>query len=234
MPAKSRQSRRFPAGCALKGLANFFVSGSVSSLTVLLIRLKSATRRFLELGTNAKALNRLHTHVLFMYFMSPGRNGSYQQKVLLSVPTLRIVMRGLRIHLFIFKIVKNIPMAAQVKGKYVDGFVLVVPKENVAEYRKIARKAGKVWKKYGALDYKECMLDDPTPEGVKLPFPKLTKMKPDETVWFSYIVYKNKKHRDQVNAKVMADPSMNPDDMEKMPFDMKRMAYAGFKVEVDA
>src|SRR3989344_6442616 len=110
------------------------------------------------------------------------------------------------------------------KGNYVDGFVLVVPKKRVPEYRSMARKGGKIWMKYGALDYKECMLDDAKPKFVTFIFPKMAKAKPGETVWFSYIVYKSKKHRDQVNAKVMKDPSMKSDDpnhMEKMPFDMK-------------
>jgi uncharacterized protein YbaA (DUF1428 family) len=121
-------------------------------------------------------------------------------------------------------------------AQYVDGFVLVVPKKRVAEYRRMAQKAAKMWKKYGALDYKECMLDDAKPKWVTFTFPKMAKAKPGETVWFSYIVYKSRKHRDQVNAKVMADPAMNMDshDMNKMPFDMKRMAYGGFKVVVDA
>lgn len=127
-------------------------------------------------------------------------------------------------------------MATRPSGKYVDGFVLVVPKKKVAEYRKMAQKAGKIWKKYGALDYKECMLDDAKPKWVTFTFPKMVKAKPSETVWFSYIVYKSKKHRDQVNAKVMKDPSMQSDDpnhMEKMPFDMKRLAYGGFTVVVN-
>ncbi|OGY46531.1 MAG: RNA signal recognition particle [Candidatus Buchananbacteria bacterium RIFCSPLOWO2_01_FULL_46_12] len=124
---------------------------------------------------------------------------------------------------------------AKNQTKYVDGFVLVVPKKRVKEYRKMARQGGQMWKKYGALDYKECMLDDAKPEWVTFIFPKMAKAKPGETVWFSYIEYKSKKHRDQVNARVMKDPSMQPTDpnqMEKMPFDMKRMAYGGFKVVV--
>ena len=121
------------------------------------------------------------------------------------------------------------------KGRYVDGFVLVVPKKNLAEYRRLARKAAKIWKKYGALDYKECMIDDAKPQDVTFIFPKMAKAKPNETVWFSYIVYKSRKHRDQVNAKVMKDPLMNdPKYKDKpMPFDMKRFAYGGFKVMVD-
>lgn len=121
------------------------------------------------------------------------------------------------------------------KAKYVDGFVLVVPKKRVAEYRKMARDGGKLWMKYGALAYRECVLDDAKPKFVTFIFPKMAKAKPSETVWFSYIEYKSKKHRDEVNAKVMRDPSMKSDDpnhMANMPFDMKRMAYGGFKVAV--
>jgi uncharacterized protein YbaA (DUF1428 family) len=120
-------------------------------------------------------------------------------------------------------------------AKYVDGFVLVVPKDKVTEYRNMASDAGKLWMKYGALSFKECMLEEAKPEHAELTFPQLTDVKSDETVWFSYIEYESKKHRDEVNAKVMAEPSMKSDDpnhMEKMPFDMKRMAYGGFTVEV--
>jgi alkaline phosphatase len=119
------------------------------------------------------------------------------------------------------------------KGNYVDGFVLVVYKNKLATYKKMAQFASKVWLKYGALDYKECVADDMYPKW-GLPFPKLTKTKPNEVVVFAYIVYKSRKHRDAVNAKVMKDPMMNdPKHMNKpMPFDMKRMAYGGFKVLV--
>ena len=126
------------------------------------------------------------------------------------------------------------------KTKYVDGFVLVVHKKNVAAYRKMAQGAAKIWKKHGALDYKECIGDDlkPNTMGYKIfYFPQMTKLKKGETVWFSFVTFKSKKHRDQVNARVMKDPSMQPSDsnhMDKMPFDMKRMAYGGFKVMVDA
>ena len=120
------------------------------------------------------------------------------------------------------------------KTHYVDGFVLVVPKKKVGEYKKIADQAAKMWMKYGALDYKECMIDDKKPKWVTFTFPKMVKAKADETIWFSYITYKSKKHRDQVNAKVMSDPSMDPNKMDEMPFDMKRMAYGGFKVIVSA
>ena len=129
-------------------------------------------------------------------------------------------------------------MPKKQSAKYVDGFVFVVPKKHVVEYKKMARKAGNIWMKYGALDYKECIGNDlrvKSHEGIKpLSFTKLMKVKPTETVWFSYITYKNKRHRDQVNKKVMADPVMNdPKEWPKeMPFDMKQMAYGGFAVEV--
>ena len=125
---------------------------------------------------------------------------------------------------------------AKNQGKYVDGFVLVVPKKRVAEDRKMARDAGKMWMKYGALEYKECQLEDANPKWVTFTFPKMTKAKPNETVWFSYIVYKSKKHRDQVNKKVMAEMDKQAEKYKNMsmPFDMKRMAYGGFKVEVSS
>jgi uncharacterized protein YbaA (DUF1428 family) len=124
------------------------------------------------------------------------------------------------------------------KTTYVDGFVLVIAKNKVVEYRKMARLGLKIWMKYGALSYKECVLDDPGSGDMTLPFPTLAKAGKNETVWFSYIEFKSKKHRDQVNAKVMKDPEMQPPSDKKgkkndvMPFDMKRMAYGGFKVEV--
>jgi uncharacterized protein YbaA (DUF1428 family) len=115
--------------------------------------------------------------------------------------------------------------------KYIDGFVLVVPKKKVAAYKKIARAAGKVWKRHGALEYVEAVADDMNPKGVLLKFPKMVKAKPSETIFFSYIVYRSRKHRDAVNKKVMSDPSMK-DQPQDMPFDMKRMAYGGFKALV--
>lgn len=120
-------------------------------------------------------------------------------------------------------------------AQYVDGFVLSVKREKLEEYKKFAKLGSKTWKKYGALDYKECMIDDATPEGIMFPFPKMAKTKEDEILFFSYIVFKSRKHRDQVNAKVMKDPAMNPEtnkDMKNMPFDMKRFAYGGFEVFV--
>ncbi|TAJ84124.1 DUF1428 domain-containing protein [Reyranella sp.] len=115
---------------------------------------------------------------------------------------------------------------------YVDGFVLVVPKKNLAAYKSMAKKAGKVWREHGALDYRECVGDDLKVK-FGLPFPKLIKTKPNETIVFSYIVYKSRAHRDKVNAKVMADPRLQKMPKE-MPFDMKRMAYGGFKTIVAA
>jgi uncharacterized protein YbaA (DUF1428 family) len=118
-------------------------------------------------------------------------------------------------------------------ANYVDGFVLPIPKKNRAAYRQMARKAGKVWREHGALAYAECIADDVKP-GKYTSFPQSVKLKSNEVVWFSWIVYKSRKHRDQVVAKVMKDPrladSMSPDSM---PFDGKRMIYGGFKVVVD-
>ena len=117
---------------------------------------------------------------------------------------------------------------------YVDGFVLPVPKKNLQTYRRMAQKAEKIWRKYGALDYKECASDD---QNVKfgVPFPRQMKVKPGETVVFSYIVFKSRAHRDRVNAKVMKDPRISEMcDPKDMPFDVKRMVYGGFKVLVDA
>lgn len=112
---------------------------------------------------------------------------------------------------------------------YVDGFVLPVPKKNLAAYRTMARKAGKVWMEYGALAYAECAADD-VPPGKVTSFDKSVKLKPGEIVVFSYIVYKSRKHRDSVNKKVMADPRISAMmDPKKMPFDGKRMFYGGFK-----
>ncbi len=117
--------------------------------------------------------------------------------------------------------------------KYVDGFVLPVPKKNLAAYRRLAKKAAKIWREYGALDYKECVGDDLNVK-MGLPFPRLVKLKAGQTVVFSWIVYKSRAHRDRVNAKVMKDPRVaEMCDPKSMPFDCKRMAYGGFKVLVD-
>lgn len=117
---------------------------------------------------------------------------------------------------------------------YVDGFVIPVPKKKLGAYLRMARLASKVWRKHGAIDYKECVGDDLKVK-CGLPFPLMAKLKPGETVVFSYIVYKSRAHRDRVNAKVMQDPEIKGMcDPNNMPFDVKRMAYGGFKVMVDA
>jgi uncharacterized protein YbaA (DUF1428 family) len=116
---------------------------------------------------------------------------------------------------------------------YVDGFVLPVPKKKVEAYKRLARKAGKIWRDHGALDFKECIADD-VKRGKLTSFPRSVKLKPNETVFFSYIVYKSRAHRDRVNAKVMKDKRLAGMDMKDMPFDGKRMIYGGFKAVVDA
>jgi uncharacterized protein YbaA (DUF1428 family) len=116
---------------------------------------------------------------------------------------------------------------------YVDGFVLPVPKRNVDAYRRMSRKAGKIWREHGALEYRECVADD-VKMGKVTSFPQSVKRKRDETVVFSWIVYKSRAHRDRVNAKVMKDPRLaDTMDSKAMPFDAKRMIYGGFKVVVD-
>ena len=117
---------------------------------------------------------------------------------------------------------------------YVDGFVLPVPKKNLTAYRRIAQKAGKIWREHGALQYVEAVADD---LDVKfgVPFPRTIKLKKGETVVFSWIVFKSRAHRDRVNAKVMKDPRLaSMVDPKAMPFDIKRMVYGGFKFLVDA
>jgi len=117
---------------------------------------------------------------------------------------------------------------------YVDGFVLPIPRKNLAEYRRIARKAGRIWREHGALDYKECVGDD---LDVKwgVPFPKMIKLKRGETVVFSWIVFKSRAQRDRVNAKVMKDPRLAAMmEHASMPFDVKRMVYGGFNILVEA
>lgn len=118
------------------------------------------------------------------------------------------------------------------KGAYVDGFVIPIPTKNTAAYKKMAREARAVWTKFGALDYKECMIDDVKPQHVTLTFPKIANAKKGETVWFSFIVFKSRKHRDAVNKKVMAYFEKKYTETTEMPFDMKRLTYGGFKVEV--
>lgn len=111
---------------------------------------------------------------------------------------------------------------------YVDGFVLAVPKKNMAQYRKMAKRAGKVWREYGATGYVECVADD-TPMGKVTSFPRSVKQKPNETVIFSWVTYKSRAQRDRILKMVMADPRLQMDN-KKLPFDGKRMIYGGFKV----
>lgn len=115
---------------------------------------------------------------------------------------------------------------------YVDGFLLPVPKKNLTAYRRMASKAGKIWREHGALQFRECVGDDLRPKGV-LPFPRLMKLKAGEIPVFSWIMFKSRAHRDRVNAQVMKDLRMAK-MMGPMPFDVKRMAYGGFKVLVAA
>ena len=119
---------------------------------------------------------------------------------------------------------------------YVDGYVLAVPKKNLKKYKKMAKEAGEYWIKHGALQYSECVGEDlKSSDWCKLPFPKLMKCKPTETVIFAFVLYKSKAHRDRVNAKVKKDMMQDVEDCDDpdMPFDMKRMAYGGFESIVD-
>ena len=115
-------------------------------------------------------------------------------------------------------------------AKYVDGFVLPVPRKNIEAYRRMAEEAGKVWREYGALDYVECIAEDVKP-GEHTSFPQSVKLEADETVVFSWIVYESREQRDRINDKVMNDPRMKPDPAT-MPFDGKRMIFGGFDVLV--
>jgi uncharacterized protein YbaA (DUF1428 family) len=118
-------------------------------------------------------------------------------------------------------------------ANYVDGFVVPVPKRKLDAYRRLSRKAGKVWREHGALEYRECAGDD-VPIGKTTSFPRSVKVKRGETVIFSWIAYKSRAHRDRVNTKVMADPRVaEMMEMKDAPFDPERMIYGGFKVVVD-
>jgi len=116
--------------------------------------------------------------------------------------------------------------------RYVDGYVLPVPKKSLQVYRRMAQKGGRIWKEHGALEFRECAGDDLKAKW-GMPFPRMVKLKPGETVVFSWIVFKSRAHRNRVNAKVMKDPRIANMDMKSMPFDTKRMLYGGFKVLVD-
>lgn len=111
-------------------------------------------------------------------------------------------------------------------ARYIDGFLVPVPKKNLKLYKKAAQKAGKIWLKYGALEYVECQADD-VKKGKWTSFPQSVKLKPNEVVFFSWIVYKSKAHRDRVMKKVMKDPALQ--DPTMMPYDGKRMVFGGFK-----
>ncbi len=118
--------------------------------------------------------------------------------------------------------------------RYVDGFVIPISKKHLSAYRRMAAKAGRIWREHGAVEYRECAGDD---LNVKMgtAFPRLAKLKSGETVVFSWIVYKSRAHRDRVNAKVMKDPRIaSMCDPKQMPFDVKRMAYGGFSMLIDA
>jgi len=118
--------------------------------------------------------------------------------------------------------------------RYVDGYVVPVPKKKVAAYRKMAEKAGKIWREHGALEYIEAVADD-VKRGKWTSFPQSVKLKPGETVVFAYVVYKSRAHRDSVNKKVMKDPRVKDMcDPKSLPFDGKRMFWGGFKVIVEA
>jgi uncharacterized protein YbaA (DUF1428 family) len=116
---------------------------------------------------------------------------------------------------------------------FVDGFVLPLARKNVSAYLRLSRKAGRIWKEHGALEYKECVGEDlKVTAGV--PFTRVPRAKPNETVVFSWILYKSRTHRDRVNRKVMKDPRLaSMMDPKSMPFDVKRMVYGGFRVRVD-
>jgi len=117
--------------------------------------------------------------------------------------------------------------------RYVDGFLIPIKRKNLGSYRRMSEKAGKVWKDHGAVEYIECTGDDLRVK-MGIPFPRRAKVKPGETVLFSWIVYKSKAHRNRVNAKVMKDPRIKSMmGAKEMPFDIKRMTYGGFKVIVD-
>ena len=116
--------------------------------------------------------------------------------------------------------------------RYVDGYVLPIPRKKVKEYRRLAAKAARIWRDHGALEYRECIGEDLKPKwGV--PFTKRVQVRPGETVVFSWVVFRSRAHRDRVNAKVMSDPRL-ADAGETMPFDMKRMVYGGFEELVSA
>jgi uncharacterized protein YbaA (DUF1428 family) len=119
-------------------------------------------------------------------------------------------------------------------GRYIDGFVLPVPKKNLTAYARLAKRAGRIFRELGALEFRECAGEDLNVK-MGLPFPRGIKARPGETVVFSYIVYKSRAHRDQVNARIMKDPRIAAlCDPNRMPFDAERMLYGGFKTIAEA
>ena len=118
-------------------------------------------------------------------------------------------------------------------GKYVDGFVLPVPKTKIDDYRRVAALAGQVWREHGALEYVECVAEDVQP-GEATSFPQAVKLEPEETVVFAWIVYESRAHRDAVNEKAMADPRLADMSPETVPFDTKRLFWGGFDLLVAA
>lgn len=117
-------------------------------------------------------------------------------------------------------------------SRYVDGFVLPVPKKNVEAYRKMAREAGEIWREYGALEFVECIADDVKP-GEVTSFPQSVLLKDDELVVFAWIVYESREDRDRINEQVMKDPRLTGMSPETMPFDGKRLFWGGFETLVD-
>ncbi len=123
---------------------------------------------------------------------------------------------------------------AKTQARYVDGYILTIPKKKLPIYRKMALEGKNMWLKCGAIDYKECVGDDLKPKGITFTFSKMAKAKPSEVIIFAYVTYKSRAHRDQVNAKVMKAMMAKYKKDTPMPFDMKRMAYGGFSVIVSA
>lgn len=119
-------------------------------------------------------------------------------------------------------------------SKYIDGYVLPIPSDKIEAYRAIAEQAGAIWRKHGALEYRECIGEDLEPKGDFVPFAKLANAQPGETVVFAYVVFESRAHRDEVNAKVMADPYFATLDPTDMPFDCSRMSWGGFQTIVEA
>ncbi len=117
-------------------------------------------------------------------------------------------------------------------ARYVDGYVLPVPRRKLAAYRAMARKAGRIWREHGALEYKECVADDVKP-GKHTSFPQSVKLRPGEVVVFSWVIYQSRRQRDRVNAKVMKDPRIVAMAKKKLPFDGQRMFWGGFRTFVD-